>query len=193
VRLFLAVDLSDEVRARASASIDRLRESMARHQAPRVGWVTAERLHITLEFIGDVPDAVASDVVRCLEPPIPLAPFEVVFGGLGVFPPGGRPRVVWIGVDRGAQELQCLRDEAVRRLDGVDYRREPRSLSPHLTLGRFREPGRPSDREVLASTRLPEIGACTVDRLTTYRSRLSPKGPTYTAVLETLLATDARP
>jgi RNA 2',3'-cyclic 3'-phosphodiesterase len=64
----------------------------------------------------------------------------------------------------------------------VPYRREQRAFSPHLTLGRFREPGTVRDRQILSGVSVPTAGACTVDRLTLYQSRLSPKGPTYTPI-----------
>jgi RNA 2',3'-cyclic 3'-phosphodiesterase len=182
VRLFVAVDISDEVRAAAAAIVERLRQAAASGSGARVGWVAPDRMHITLEFVGDVPESVGVDVMRRLEVPFAERPFTLEFGGVGLFPPSGRPRVAWLGLVRGHDELQRLHGELATRLDGVPYRREQRAFSPHLTLGRFREPGTVRDRQILSGVSVPTAGACTVDRLTLYQSRLSPKGPTYTPI-----------
>ena len=192
MRLFAAVDISDDVRERAARAVEILRRAVERSSSARVGWVTPERLHLTLEFIGEVPESVAADVVRRLEPPFAGPPFTLRFGSVGLFPPAGRPRVIWFGLDAGSEEFRQLRAEAVRRLDGVDYRREDRPFSPHLTVGRFREPGRPSDRALFTGADLPALGSCAVDRLTLYQSRLSPRGPAYTPILQVPLGAAGR-
>lgn len=188
MRLFVAVDISEAVRASVAGGIDMLRAAMQGGSRARVGWVTPERLHLTLEFIGDVPAAVAADVVRRLEPPIALAPFTLRVGGPGLFPSSGRPRVIWFGLDDGVEPMRRLHEEVVVRLDGVPYRPERRSYSPHLTVGRFREPGRVSDRELIAGLDVPDAGSCSVDAVTLYQSRLSPKGSTYTVMLRVPLS-----
>jgi RNA 2',3'-cyclic 3'-phosphodiesterase len=188
VRLFVAVDITDEVRAAAANAVDGLRRAAASGSGARVGWVAPDRMHITLEFIGDVSDPVGADIVGRLGAPFADAPFTLEFGGVGLFPPSGRPRVVWLGLLQGRAELQQLRAEVVTRLDGVPYRREHRPFSPHLTLGRFKEDGNVRDRQLLGAVPVPTLGACTVDRITVYQSRLSPKGPTYTPLSHAALA-----
>jgi RNA 2',3'-cyclic 3'-phosphodiesterase len=80
----------------------------------------------------------------------------------------------------------------VRRLEGIEFRRESRPFSPHLTLARFKDGGSPADRERIASARLESAGECTIDHVTLYQSRLSPRGPTYTPLVVSPLAAPER-
>ena len=189
MRLFLAVDLADSVRADVQQITIALRQRLERlKHATRVGWIGPDRLHFTLVFIGEVNDVLAGEINARFVSPLPLAPFALRIGGLGMFPPGGRPRVIWLGVDEGAEEIRRLQREVLIRLDGVPFAREGRAFSAHLTLGRFREPGTVSERQALADVRLPASMRSPVDHVTLYQSRLSPKGSIYTPLRHTPLA-----
>ena len=105
------------------------------------------------------------------------------FARIGTFPCSGRPRVVWLGVDRGAEGLRVLHAEVARRLADVNFRREARAFSPHLTLARVKEGGTLADTVRLVRAQLEPAGGCTIDHVTLYQSRPSPRGPTYTPLL----------
>ena len=63
-------------------------------------------------------------------------PFDIAFGGVGVFPPRGAPRVLWIGVGGGARGADRAAATMVARgspRPGVAL--EARPFHPHLTLG----------------------------------------------------------
>jgi 2'-5' RNA ligase len=189
MRLFVAVDVDDRTRARVSRAIDALRREMdASNSAARVSWIAPERLHLTLQFIGEVSEAVTAAIETRLRPPFDLHTFEMRFDRVGTFPPGGRPRVVWLGIDRGADGLAALHEEVQRRLADVAFRREARGFSPHLTVARFKHGGTRADTERISRLPLELAGGCTIDHVTLYRSRLSPHGPTYTPLLVTPLA-----
>jgi 2'-5' RNA ligase len=181
MRLFVAVDIDDAVRRRLAAVIS---SSAARPAFRRleVAWVPADRLHITIQFIGHVPDPVADEIRARLLPPYPMPPFSLHLEGLGAFPPGGRVRVIWVGLRRGRDELCRLQEETLRRLEGVPFRRETRTFSPHLTIARLRTPGPAVLREHLAGAAAEAAGRCTIDAVTLYESRLSPRGATYIPV-----------
>lgn len=178
MRLFVAVDIDDAVRRRLAAVISSCASRPAFSRL-EVAWVPADRLHITLQFVGHVPDLVAEQIRERLLPPYPMPPFSLHLEGLGAFPPGGRVRVIWVGLRRGADELCRLQEETLRRLEGVPFRRETRAFSPHLTIARLREPGPAALREYLAGASAGAAGRCTIDAVTLYESRLSPRGATY--------------
>ena len=58
-------------------------------------------MHLTLAFIGEVGESGAAAVVDAMASGFPRPPFPITFDGLGVFPPRGAPRVVWLGVTEG--------------------------------------------------------------------------------------------
>jgi 2'-5' RNA ligase len=139
-------------------------------------------MHLTLIFIGEVPDAAGNEIASRLTAPVPVAPFELRVGGVGLFPPAGRPRVIWLGIETGLDRMRRVHDEVVRRLEGIEFSRESRAFSPHLTLARFQEPGTVAERQALAEVTVRSGPASVIDHVTLYQSRLSPKGPTYAAV-----------
>jgi 2'-5' RNA ligase len=188
MRLFVAVDIDDDTRAAIGRLIDRLRAAMeGARSAARISWIESERLHLTLQFIGEVSDAAGEAIVTRLRPPVALPPFEMRLGDIGTFPPAGRPRVVWLGIERGGEGLVRLHAEVARRLADVAFRRESRPFSPHLTLGRVKDGGSRFDGDRLRKTEAERAGGCTIDHVTLYQSRLSPRGPTYTPLLLTPL------
>jgi RNA 2',3'-cyclic 3'-phosphodiesterase len=188
-RLFVAVDLDDAVRMNVAATIDALRERLERRRgSPRVRWMTADRLHLTLLFIGYVPVAAGRAIDERLAARFDAPSFDLALGGLGTFPATGGPRVVWLGVTEGAAALQAVAREVATRLEDVEFRREDRPFSPHLTLGRFKERGHAADRDALLAEPVRPAGRCRVDRVTLYQSRLSSLGPTYVPLRTTPLA-----
>jgi RNA 2',3'-cyclic 3'-phosphodiesterase len=191
MRLFVAVDVDDRTRARIARVIDALRTGMeAAASAARISWITPDRLHLTLQFIGAVSEDLAGAIQARLGPALDVPAFELRFGGIGTFPPGGRPRVVWLGIDRGADGLRALHAEVDRRLRDVPFPRESRAFSPHLTVARFKHAGTRADVDRLTQLALEPAGGCTIDHVTLYHSRLSPRGPTYTPLLVTPLAAE---
>jgi len=188
MRLFVAVDLDDGVRASVQQITIALRQRMERlKHATRIGWVSPDRLHLTLAFVGEVSDAIAADVNARLVQPLPLSPFVIRVGRLGLFPPAGRPQVIWLGVSEGTEPLRRLHQEVLARLEGVPFGRDGRAFSPHLTLARFREPGTVSEGQALADVPLPASVPSTVGHVTLYQSRLSQKGSIYTPLRQTPL------
>jgi 2'-5' RNA ligase len=191
VRLFTAIELGDTARARAAALLDTLRRR-ASESAPhaKVTWVPAERMHLTLRFIGEVDEAKGEAILAALREPVRLGPFEVRWEGLGSFPPRGAPRVLWVGVATGRAGLVEAEAAVSERLQLVGIPREDRPYSPHLTLARVREPAG------LKAAPLFEgldgaLGETHVETITLFRSHVSPKGPTY-VVLERTRLRDGR-
>ena len=195
MRLFVAVDIDDRTRARVAGVIDGLRTAMeASRSATRVSWIAPDRLHLTLQFIGEVSEDTAAAIQARLRPPFEHRAFELRFARVGTFPPGRRPRVVWLGINQGADGLAALHAEVQRRLEDVAFPREARAFAPHLTVARFKHGGTCADVGRITGLPLESAGGCTIDHVTLYQSRLSPRGPAYTPLLVTpLAAEDARP
>jgi RNA 2',3'-cyclic 3'-phosphodiesterase len=179
MRLFVAVGLPDDVRDLAEEIAGQIRSRMP--HGVRARWVSPANLHLTVTFIGHVSEERAVDMLRALEPPLALAPFDVELKGCGVFPRSGPPRVIWIGLHEGVASLRAMHEEFNRRLVPLGFKPEAREFSVHLTLARIPEirgaAGR-SLRDVVAAARTPAVKWC-VSAATAYESLLSPKGPTY--------------
>jgi 2'-5' RNA ligase len=187
MRLFIALDLDDAIRARIARFMDGVGPF-----APDARWVTPESLHVTLKFIGEQPDD-SVDRIRLALRAFAAPTSEIHFRGYGFFPTAKSARVFWIGMDAGPQlaALAAALDDVTAAL-GIP--KEDRAFSPHLTLARSRgssgaprslttdKPNRAFERlqEKLASRPTPEFGTMTPREFFLYQSQLSPKGSKYT-------------
>src|SRR5690349_11856658 len=105
-RVFIAVDIDEEIRKTVSAYIDELRRKFA---AARVGWERPEKLHLTLKFLGSLDDGVLaelSDAIRMVARS--RERFDISIVGTGVFPSPRNPRVLWVGVSDSAGKFEVL-------------------------------------------------------------------------------------
>lgn len=141
IRMFVALDISPDVRAALAAV-----QLQARSLRVRVGWVRPENLHVTLAFLGDVPRDAIPAITQGLDVAVrTLAPFAFETAGVSWFG-GGRPRVVWAGITSGPGadcigELAGAVRAAVRAGGYPDD--EKSSFVAHITLGRLRPGGDP--------------------------------------------------
>jgi 2'-5' RNA ligase len=146
-----------------------------------VTWVDAAVAHVTLRFIGESSHETATHLQSALSA-MAFQPFDVTWGAIGVFGGPRHPKVIWVGVTSGLDAFMRLAQEIDARIDSVIGAGRPQPFLPHLTLGRVRERGRRVDwARALAAVRFTPTVA-RIDHVTLYQSRLSSKGPTYTAL-----------
>lgn len=192
MRLFAAVEIDEQQAARAEALIRELR-TRADRSAPgaRVTWLTLERLHLTITFIGEVDASLGAAVASSLKPAVRIAPFTLRLGGLGAFPARGRPRALWVGVEEGRDELVALEREVTARLSRLGIPHEDRPYTPHLTLARVREAsGLRTSLLLNGLERAGRLGATRIGAITLFESRLGPGGPRYAPIIKTPLLDD---
>jgi 2'-5' RNA ligase len=186
VRLFVGVELSDEMKAAAAAAAKRLQAALKRARLRvEARWVPPENLHVTLWFIGEVNDERAARISAALKMPFQVSPFTLRAGGLGAFPSSGPARIFWLGLTNGAQSLAQLHAQLATRLVPLGCEPERRQYSAHVTIARVKAvpPASSSEiRQLLAKTRA-EAGSTTISAATLFRSRTSPQGATYQPLL----------
>ncbi|MGY1884813.1 RNA 2',3'-cyclic phosphodiesterase [Blastococcus sp. SYSU DS0753] len=175
-RLFFAVDPPESARRDLERALAPLRELPG---APR--WSRAERWHLTLLFLGEVPDAVVPGLVAAAAPAVTATPpMTLRLAGGGRFGSVRRPQVAWAGLDGDVDPLAALAGRLAGVARGLELPVEDRPFRPHLTLGRWR-PGRPADGSLtdrLAGYRGPEWP---VREIRLWESRLGAE-PAYTVV-----------
>jgi 2'-5' RNA ligase len=176
VRLFLAVFPPEAVRAAAHAAAAPLRRAPG-----RVSWVSPGNLHYTLRFLGEVgEDGARRAGEAAVEAAASVAAFEAALGGLGAFPDPAHARAIWVGLSAGAESLVALATALDRALAQRGFARPDRSFTPHLTLGRVRDPRADWGAALAGTPALSGIPArFTVDRLSVVESTLSPQGSIY--------------
>ena len=129
MRLFTAIDISDDVRHQLGVLLDRLRP------LAKLSWTMPDSMHITTKFIGEWPEERLEEMKRALSSVGSPGAFEVGIRDLGWFPNPRHPRVLWSGVHGGAA-LEALAHATEEAVHSIGVPREERKYSPHLTLAR---------------------------------------------------------
>jgi 2'-5' RNA ligase len=182
MRLFIAVEIDEAVRSSAATAAQTLQGQLAKLGPAVVGWVRRENMHLTLRFLGEVTEDVALELRSRLSSPFDTAAFDIVVSGVGVFPPRGPVRVVWLDMPEGADDMIALHDEIERRIAGLGFVPEDRPFRPHLTLGRVKAPLPRGARDLISRFQDAPIGRSHVQEVVLFQSRLSPHGASYTAL-----------
>jgi 2'-5' RNA ligase len=183
-RLFVALDPPEPVRRRLAALAVELRRDAGRH-AEEVRWVAPENVHLTLQFLGAVPEErVAAIEAAIREVAAAARPLSLELKGAGGFPNARRPRVVWAGLAGEVAALGALVADLGRRLAPLGFAPEERPFSAHLTLGRARDGrGAPGLAGALAHAAGADGTPWRAADVTLFESHLSPKGPRYEVIL----------
>jgi 2'-5' RNA ligase len=177
IRTFVAVGLDEELRSGISAVAERVKKL-----APNVKWVAPGNLHVTLKFLGNVrEDRIAGIGAALDEVAREIVAFDLSVSGLGVFPNPRKPRVVWVGIEEGRDQLVALAGAVEDRLARAGFEKESKPFKTHITIGRVKE-GRPVGdlTDGLAGIDADKIGAQRVDSVIVMESMLKPEGPEYT-------------
>jgi 2'-5' RNA ligase len=180
MRLFTAIELPGPVREH----LQRVRAELlkAGDFADAVSWVKAENLHVTLKFLGEVPDVGVRELVDELAK-VPVGPMRLAADEMVVFPKRGPVRVIATGFGGDVGRLAQLFADVEDACAAAGFEREGRAYTPHATLGRAR-PGRGGAdlRRIRDATARhlfpgPEF---TADGFVLMQSQLNPKGAIYT-------------
>lgn len=176
MRLFIAVDVDEQVRRELSSVQKQLRQSFA---GAGVKWVHPDLIHLTLKFLGEVPDRDVPRVCRLTEEAARRhSPFEIRVQGVGTF--GKPPRVLWVGVLE-SEKLAALAEDIEKTFEEAGWPREEKSFSAHLTLARIKDPKAGGAIERAVQTQPPRsFGDVWIDQVVVYESQLSAGGPIYT-------------
>lgn len=186
MRIFIALDIEDGIRAR----IQRFMEGV-RGFAPDARWVRPESLHVTLKFIGEKPLDAVEEIKQALAG-VRCESFDLNFRGYGFFPNPRAARVFWLGIEAGPQ-LASLAGGVDHAVSALRIPKEDHAFSPHLTLarggGRSGAPGwRKGDgadrnfqvlQEKLTAMPVPEFGTMTAREFFLYESKLMRDGSQY--------------
>lgn len=183
LRLFVALDPPELVRRRLAALQAELRRAAGR-AAGEVRWVAVDGVHLTLQFLGGVPEERVEAVSAALAAAASESkPLHLELRGAGGFPTARRARVVWAGVGGDVAPLAELVAALGRRLAPLGYAPEERPFHPHLTVGRARDPhGAPGLAAALATAGAAPGAPWRAGELVLFQSHLSPQGPRYEAL-----------
>ncbi|HXN64390.1 MAG TPA: RNA 2',3'-cyclic phosphodiesterase [Candidatus Acidoferrales bacterium] len=175
MRLFVAMDLNEQVRAAIANVCEKLRVA-----CPSAKWVRVEGMHVTLKFIGWIAEEGLAAIQQALTEVRSGDAAVLHFRGVGFFPNEKRPRVLWIGV-AASPNVAELAAEIEARLEPLGIAREKREFRPHLTLARFDAPrGIDPLLKILRDVGEVDFGTVRTTDFSLYQSELLRGGAKYT-------------
>lgn len=180
MRLFIAVKISDAIRLELAEFVDQFLQFPG-----RVKWVEPHNMHLTLKFLGETEPKLLDKVKTATAAAANgLGAFDVTLSGCGAFPNLRAPKVFWVGINDDKMRLRTLAQQIDSNMVELGYERESRPFSPHLTLGRVKEPERLElIKDAFGKAKFaPQTLA--VKAIYLIESRLRPGGPVYTDVAE---------
>ena len=150
-------------------------------------WVSAQSIHLTLEFLGDVSAGRIEEVERAIRRAcVSVEAFSISLTSTGCFPNLRRPRVAWMGVGGDAEALIRLQGSVESELGHIGFPAERRRFHPHLTLARMRRNARAQEcaefGEFISTARVDESVSMVVREVSLMRSDLRPSGAVYTCL-----------
>ncbi len=176
MRTFIAVDLPQEIKQKIDAV-----SSSLRNYGGRVSWVRAANLHLTMKFLGEIDDGLLPDLKRALQQQISQIPrFQFSLKDLGAFPNFHKPRVIWIGIDSGVEELTDLAIKVDEATHSLGFEKENRPFSAHLTIARVKDPRTVTDLIAEVQNTLFESEPIHAEEVIIMKSQLTPRGAIYT-------------
>ncbi len=183
MRIFIAVELPAKSREKIDTIINYFKTQLPNQS---LKWVGAENLHLTIKFIGEIPEEALSKVKIIIDDVLAQQPvFSISIEGLGMFPNLNNPRVIWLGII-GGDPLVSIHHQLNQSLAQIGVKSDHRPLSPHLTIARVRQGVDRSTLSILgnklAGFRVNSLGSIMVDHITLFQSIIKPTGPHYKAL-----------
>jgi len=185
MRLFIAVEMGPDVRARMAEFQRELRATGA-----QVRWVRAEAMHLTLAFLGEVDTKYMAEIRTAMilaaesSPPLSLN-----LQGAGLFGSARSPHVVWAALQGDVEGLQAVQAQLAEALRAAGFETENRKFSPHVTLGRIHGKRNLDSmmKRVNGAADRP-FGSIDANALTLFHSELRPEGALHTEVFRAILS-----
>jgi RNA 2',3'-cyclic 3'-phosphodiesterase len=177
MRVFIAIDIPEDIRKRLGTVQDQLRSF-----SPSARWVAPDSIHLTLKFIGEIAEKRRDEIDEALAD-LTWKAFPVTVRGVGFFPGMRSPRVFWAGLQ--CPTMEGLAKEIDARLEPAGFEPEERAFRAHVTLARSKST-RLENGLVTAAEKFTEadFGTFIVDRCFLYQSTLKSGGALYTKLKE---------
>lgn len=180
MRLFLAIDFPDELKARIARNIEILKDYIPKG----IKWVDKKNLHVTFKFLGDVNERILEDIYTSAEGVASAhAPFSISFKEAEMIPNPERPRLIWYDMKDETDSAANLFRDVDMALYDLGFSKEKRSLALHTTIGRIKF-ARNIEWEKISSNLIPVDDIVQCNELTLFKSQLTSSGPIY-SILKT--------
>jgi len=144
--------------------------------------VERENIHLTIRFLGEIPLRTV-ELVKEIMSKVEFPKFKLELKGIGAFPSSSRPRVIWIGVGNGGEDVIRIYEQIEGELRRIGFPKEREKFIPHVTIARVKR-YTPALIKYLRDHRDIEIGSIDVSSIRLKKSTLTSRGPIYEVLFE---------
>jgi 2'-5' RNA ligase len=188
MRTFIAISLPAHIKERLASLQNQLKATGA-----DIKWVEPQNIHLTLKFLGEIDDEKLEKTSSILENVAKdKNSFQIRIYSLGAFPKIISPRVIWVGIDKGDRQTQEIAKALEEKIVKIGIPKEDRAFSSHITIGRTRSglnrEGLVKEMNYLADSFGKENLEFSVNKISLFKSTLTPKGPLYEVLKEAILS-----
>jgi 2'-5' RNA ligase len=176
MRSFIAIKIPDEIKKNMVTIQEQLKKAKV-----EASWPRAEGMHLTLKFLGDVPETRITEIVNGLQTAAEgIGQLRLEVKGIGTFPNSQNPRVVWIGISGDIEKLTKLQGAVEDTMARIGLERDKRKFAAHLTLGRIKNiRSRDQWLAVLAELRDRSLSGFDATSIYLMKSELKSAGAVY--------------
>ena len=180
IRSFIAFDIDNETVLRKMTGA----QNLLIKTGADLKLVKPENIHITVRFLGNITPPMVEKIFEEMKK-VQFTAFDVKILGIGAFPHLRYPRVVWVGITEGADQVRSVFSQLEPRLRELGFAPDSKGFSPHLTVARVNS-GRNKVELVkcISENANCEFGMVRAECLRLKRSDLTPKGPIYSTLKE---------
>ncbi len=175
IRSFIAIDIPQAVTEkfyRLSLSI----KSEIKELRPTL----PQNIHLTLKFLGNIEASLIEQIKDVLDNTAGNSKkIKVQFGKIGAFPNLKSPGVLWIALEKGAQDIKELKEKLDNQLFALGIKKDDKTLKTHITIARLKERKAGLDFKQLLNSKVNIEDKITICTIHLYKSTLTPKGPIY--------------
>ncbi len=172
MRLFVAIEVPEDIRKEIFYIEEKLKEFYS------AKWVEMANIHLTLKFLGEIEKERIEDVKRILKKISEGdTAFEINLERVGGFPNLKRPRVLWIGVNKGFEDVKGIMESLEEEFTKIGIEPEKRKKHPHITIGRVKKKEKKLSGEIDYESRIFEV-----KQISLIKSILTPKGAEHTTL-----------
>jgi len=175
IRSFIAVEIENK---EVLNKIIRVRDQIYSVAGDSIKPVEDENIHITIRFLGEIDQYTLNEMKKLLDQ-INMNRFLIHVKGLGGFPNLSRPRVLWVGVVEGSDELIKIRRFIDEKSRGLRIFEDQHQFHPHITIARVKTSIPSKASQILVSYVDEDFGFSEVTKIVLKKSVLTPRGPIY--------------
>jgi len=143
-----------------------------------IKWIPLENIHLTLSFLGNIRTDDMPNLIESLEKKITSNNFQFAISGAGVFPSSNYPKVLWLGIGKGLDELTSLQRQVENSIRKYIENSQGTIFTPHITIAKIRRLHGKIDVLPFLNTVYSPI-ELDVNSISLFESQLLPEGVQY--------------